>query len=174
MKGLRGHGMMLMPAAAVVMAAAMLAGCSNNGCTENRNAVPLAQFASAATGETISLDSLCISGVDQPGDSVLQPAGPAVSRVYLPMRPTHGSVKWCVAYKWKALDYPELNDTIALDYESMAYFASEECGAYYRYRITGMTTTRHIIESVEIEDSLVTNVDKVYMTIRFRTGEDVQ
>lgn len=152
--------------------ASALTSCNTSGCTENRNAVPLAAFLDPATDSSITLDSLSIYGVDQPNDSILSPAGEKVAQVYLPMRPTHSSVQWCFAYKWKALDYPELNDTIAFDYTSTPIFASEECGAYYRYRITEMTYTDHLIERVEIVDSLITNIDKVYLNIYFRVDNE--
>lgn len=150
------------------------ASCSNNGCTENRSAVPLARFFDSNTDKVITLDSLSVSGVDQPGDSVLSAAGKPVSEVYLPMRPTHDNVKWCFAYKWKHLDYPQFYDTIAFSYDTTPFFASEECGAYYRYRITEMSFTDHLIESVEIVDSLITNIDRVYVKIYFRVEEEEQ
>lgn len=149
-----------------------LSSCNTSGCTENRNAVPLAAFLDPTTDASITLDSLSIFGIDQPNDSILSTAGARVSQVYLPMRPTHSSVKWCISYKWKRLDYPELNDTIAFDYTSTPIFASEECGAYYRYLITEMTYTDHLIDRVEIVDSLITNVDKVYINIYFRVEND--
>lgn len=160
--------------AALFSASAVLPSCSSSGCSENRNAVPLAAFLNPATDKEISLDSLSVTGVDQPNDSVLSAAGTVVSQVYLPMRPTHESVSWCFAYKWKRLDYPELNDTITFDYTSQPFFASEECGAYYKYHITRMDYTDHLIERVEIVDSVVTNVDKVYINIYFRVESEEQ
>ena len=155
-----------------VLVSAIGSGCSNSACTENRNAVPLAAFLDSSTGKAISLDSICITGVSQPNDSILSEAGETVSQVYLPMRPTHESVAWCMAYKWRYLDFDELNDTITFDYKSIPYFASEECGAYYRYDITKMSYTTHLIDSVTIVDSLVTNIDKVYVNIYFRVNSE--
>ncbi len=154
---------------AIVVSTA-LRSCNTSGCTENRNAVPLAAFFNSSTGDAIGLDSVAISGVGQVNDSVLSPAGSVVTQVYLPMRPTHNSVSWCLAYKWKSLDYPQLYDTITFDYTSTPYFASEECGAYYRYRIDRMECTDHLIDSVVIVDSLITNIDKVYLNIYFRVA----
>lgn len=158
-------------AALLTIMVGALSSCNTSGCTENRNAVPLAAFLDPSDS-SISLDSLSIYGVGQPADSILSPAGTRVSQVYLPMRPTHSSVEWCIAYKWKELDYPELNDTIAFSYTSTPVFASEECGAYYRYLITEMTYTGHLIERVEIVDSLITNVDKVYINIYFKVDNE--
>lgn len=157
---------------AAATAAVSLGSCNTSGCTENRNAVPLAAFFDSTDENAIQLDSITVSGVDAPGDTVLSAAGQRISQLYLPMRPTHESVEWCFAYKWKRLDDPRLNDTISFDYESEPYFASEECGAYYRYQITRMDYTRHLIDSVAIVDSLVTNVDKVYINIYFRVASE--
>ncbi|MBP2691403.1 MAG: hypothetical protein J6B44_06230 [Muribaculaceae bacterium] len=158
--------------AASLVAVAAVSSCNTNGCTENRNAVPLAAFFDSANEEKIQLDSLDISGVDAPNDTVLSAAGERISQVYLPMRPTHQSVKWCIAYKWRELDDPSLNDTLTLVYTSRPYFASEECGVYYRYSITDMECTDHLIDWVEIVDSVITNIDKVYLNIYFRVQSE--
>lgn len=156
----------------VLATAGVLTSCNSSGCTENRNAVPLAAFHASSTGKEIQLDSVSISGVGAPADSVLSPSGQPVSQVYLPMRPTRPSVEWCLAYRWKDLDDPRLYDTISIDYDSQPYFASEECGAYYRYRITSLGCTDHLIDSVVIVDSLITNIDRVYLQIYFRVAQD--
>ena len=159
-------------AALIVLIVCALPSCNTSGCTENRNAVPLAAFLDPSTDSSISLDSLSIYGIGQPADSILSPAGSRVSQVYLPMRPTNPSVEWCIAYKWKELDYTALNDTIEFVYTSTPVFASEECGAYYRYLITEMNYTGHLIDRVEIVDSLITNVDKVYINIYFKVDNE--
>lgn len=144
--------------------------CNTNGCLENRNSVPLAGFYGSGTDSYISLDSLQIEGVGAPGDSVLSTPGSAINQIYLPMRSTQTGTKWKIAYKWKALDYPELCDTIDLTYRSEPYFASEECGAIYRYHITRVSHTEHLIDSVAITDSTITNVDIERIRIYFRTN----
>ncbi len=159
---------------ALIVACSWLTSCNSGGCTENRNAVPLAAFMASSTAQAIQLDSLEISGVDAPGDSILSSPGRSISQVYLPMRPTKPSVSWCIAYKWKNLDNPSLNDTITFDYESIPYFASDECGAYFRYDIRNMSYTTHLIDSIQIVDSLITNIDRVYLNIFFRVGQEQQ
>ena len=148
--------------------AVSLVSCNTTGCTENRNAVPLAGFLDATTDKAIGLDSIEITGIGQPNDSVLSAPGSVISQVYLPMRPTHDNVAWCFAYKWRDLDYEEFNDTIKFTYTSLPFFASADCGAYYRYQITEMTYTDHLIHHVDVIDSLITNIDKVYVNIYFR------
>lgn len=85
---------------------------------------------------------------------------------------TAGETSWCFAYKTEELDYPEFNDTISFGYESKPYFASDECGAVYHYLITECRTTTHLIDSVIVTDSLITNLDRVRIHIYFRTAEE--
>lgn len=158
-------------AAAAALAAALSGSCNTSGCLDNRSSLPLAEFRSSETGAVISIDSLEVAGVDAPDGDVLSPARPAKSQLYLPMRSTQSSTAWQFIYRQKALDRPELIDTVAFDYESMPYFASEECGATYRYRVTRVSHTTHLIDSVRMADSLITNVDRVAILIYFRTGE---
>lgn len=156
--------------AAVAVSVAMTS-CNSTGCTENRNAIPLAEFFSSGEEVSIALDSLEIVGVNAPADSVLSAPGQQISQVYLPMRPTKSTTAWSFAYKWKALDDPRLNDTVTFDYTAIPYFTSEECGATYRYKIDGLDYTRHIIDSVAVVDSLITNIDKVYIRIFFKVSD---
>lgn len=155
-----------------LMVLAALSACNTTGCLENRNSVPLAGFyASGSTPSSISLDSLQITGLGMPDP--LQAAGQRISEIYLPMRATEQSATWLFAYKWKAYDHPALVDTIALFYDSDPYFASVECGVIYKYHINRLAYTTHLIDSVVITDSLITNTDVERIRIYFRVaGEE--
>lgn len=145
--------------------------CSNVGCTENQNSVPLAGFYSMQTGEKIAPDSLAVGGVDAPNDTLLLGPGSKVSTLYLPFRSTQPSTEFYIQYKAKELDYDWLIDTLRFDYTATPYFASEDCGAMYHYRITAYTYTTHLIDSVAVTDSLITNIDRETIQIYFRTAE---
>ncbi len=151
---------------------AVLGSCSNDGCLDNKNSLPKAEFLSSATKNAITLNMLKIHGIGAPGDSLLVDSGEAVSTIYLPMRSTANTTAWCFAYKAEGLDHPSLNDTVAFGYESQPYFASDECGAIFRYLITECRTTTHLIDSVIVIDSLITNVDRVRIQIYFRTADE--
>ncbi len=159
-------------------AALALAACNTSGCLDNRSALPLAEFRSSATGTVISVDSLEVAGIDAPDGAVLSLPVPAKSQLYLPMRSTEQSTAWRFIYRHKALDFEEYVDTVAFGYTSIPYFASEECGATYRYRVDRVSTTHHLIDSVVMADSLITNIDQVSILIYFRTstgeGDDEQ
>ena len=76
-----GHRTVITAIAAAMVSAALLASCNSTGCTENRNAIPQAEFFSAGNEEAISLDSLEIVGVNAPRDSVLSAPGTQVSKI---------------------------------------------------------------------------------------------
>lgn len=159
---------------AAVLAAgcmALVSSCSTDGCMENRSSIPRAEFYSS-DGTAITLDSLEITGVGAPDDSALVKAGTKVSAVNLPMRSSQTSTSWCFSYKWNYLDTAALNDTIRFDYDSLPWFASEECGAMYRYRITRISWTDHLVDSVVALDSLITNMEEVQLRIYFRTQDE--
>lgn len=144
--------------------------CNTSGCLDNGSAIPLAGFY-GSDGKSISLDSINIHGVGAPGDSAVIAVGKSASQIYLPMRSTANRTTWVIAYKQKELDYPELNDTLVIDYQSIPYFASEECGAMYKYRVTDFGYTTHLVDSIKV-DSVITNADIETIKIYFRTAQE--
>lgn len=156
----------------VPVLAALAAACNSSGCLDNQSSIPLAEFRSSADGKGISLRGLRISGIGAPNDLVLAGPEQTLTQIYLPMRSTATETAWCFHYTQEGLDDDAFNDTVAFSYTSRPFFASDECGAMYVYRITGVSTTTHLIDSVAVLDSLITNVDLPRIAIYFRTAED--
>lgn len=148
----------------------LLPSCNTVGCLENQSSVPLAGFYSNVSQAKIMVDSIWVYGVGAPGDSMLNTSVRA-SSVYLPFRGDKPSTSFAFRYLQRGLDYPELIDTITFDYESEPRFVSEECGAMFFYRITKMSHTTHLIDSVAITDSLINNFDTERIKVFFRTSE---
>lgn len=157
---------------ATILAGSTAWACSTDGCTGLRSAIPKAEFYSSTTAKVISLDSLQISGVGAPGDSILMTAGTSASSVYLPFRSQQDATSWCLSYKWRDTDDPRLNDTVTFHYSSQPYFASAECGAMYRYTVHKVDYTTHLLDSVVMVDSLITNIDVSQIRFYFRTQEE--
>jgi len=147
-----------------------VAACNSAGCLDNGSALPLAGFYSSSTGEPISLGSLEIRGHSAPNDSVLLDPSKNEKQVYLPMRADKDSTEWIIYYRQENLDVPEMNDTLTFFYETIPYFASEECGAMYVYRVNSIRHTDHLIDSVKMTDPLITNVELERIQIFFRTA----
>lgn len=150
-----------------------LSSCNTAGCLDNRSSLPLADFYSSTTHKAISTDSIEIGGIGAPGDSLLVSVGDRASQVYLPLRSDASMTAFYFAYKWKGMT-PAHNDTLKIYYTSYPYFASEECGAMYRYRITGIEHTSILLDSVAVLDSLVTNLEVAMMRLYFPTDEETQ
>lgn len=142
--------------------------CNTTGCTDLRSSIPQAGFYSSATAEKVTLDSLEISGVGVPGDSVLLSPGSPVQSVYLPMRTDSDITAWCIKYKYHDLDRDALNDTLTLRYETKPFFASNECGVMYQYDLKSVDVTTHLIDSVKVVEPLITNNDHIQLQIYFR------
>ena len=145
-------------------------GCSNSSCSDNQNSLPLAGFYIVNTDGTdaaVSLSGLGISGVDAPNDSLICGEQDSESQVYLPFR-FDRTVTSFRFYSYEA----DVADTITFSYDAIPYFASEECGAMYRYRITQVSHTSAFIDSVALTDSLITNVDMERIKIYVRVSSD--
>ena len=165
-------GKTLIQSVLALLAAATFAACSSSGCLDNGSSIPLAGFYDSATGKGVSLSSITVHGVDAPADSALIRPGTAASQLYLPMHAGHPSTTWVLEYADEPIASPEYNDTITLAYESIPYFASEDCGAMYCYRVNSVKHTTHLVDSVVMVDSLITNVDIERIKIYFRTAQE--
>lgn len=165
-----GKAKIIGAAAASAAWIAMLAGCNTAGCIDNLNSIPVAGFYSMGSGKAVAIDSLAVWGVGAVGDSLLASPSAAASQIYMPLRSSASVTSFCFAYRAKALDRPELQDTVTIAYTSTPWFISEDCGAAYRYRIDRLTHTSHLIDSVGIADSVVTNVVNENIRIYFRTS----
>lgn len=149
--------------------AACVAGCNSSGCINNQNSLPLAGFYSYADLSSVSIPGLTVGGVGAPNDSLIVDSS-AVQQVYLPFRSQQPSTSFYFHYNQPGLNNDLFNDTLTFVYTSMPYFASEECGAMFRYVITDFSYTRHLIDSVGLVDSVITNIDRERIHIYFRTA----
>lgn len=149
------------------MLSLFIGGCNTAGCLENKSSVPLAEFYSSGEQKAVSITGIRIHGIGAPGDSAVVNGNAA--QAYLPLRSSHDMVKWCISYAQASVSAPEFNDTLTMVYSSQPYFASQECGAMYTYHFERVSCTTHLIDSVAILDSLVTNVDIPQLRIYFRT-----
>ncbi len=172
-------GLTALAAVGALWLASVLPACNNQGCADNHNALPLMGFYALAADDegkvaeqAIALDSVAIGGVGAPDDSLLVPVGQSVGSLYLPFRYNTRQTAFFFRYGYKAqgLDKPVFNDTLAFTYDAEPYFASEECGAMYRYRLRDVAYTRHLIDSVAVTDSMITNVERERIKVYFRVA----
>lgn len=140
------------------------ASCSNETCDQNQSALPLAVFRDAATGASVSVRGLAVGAVGAPGDSLLLDTAQTASQVYLPFDMTASETVFFLRYAAGEAD------TLRVAYDRQPYFASEACGAMYRFRIRRLEHTSLLLDSVAVTDSLVTNLDRPCMALYLRTA----
>ncbi len=162
-------GKILSRSLTIFLLVVMAVSCNNNGCLDNQSSIPQAGFYSYETLKSVAITKLSVGGIGAPDDSLLLKNSTA-SSVYLPFRSEAGKSSFYFLYGEEALAQYDIVDTITFFYDSQPYFASEECGAMFRYRITGVKHTNWVIDSVGISDSLVTNVPLETIGIYFRTS----
>ena len=94
-----------------------------------------------------------------------------MQQVYLPFRYATDRTSFFIHYDYpgQGIASPALNDTVTFRYTAEPFFASEECGAMFRYRVSSVEYTRHILEYIEITDSVVTNVERERFKLYLRT-----
>lgn len=154
----------------IISLAVTLESCSSTGCIDNQSSIPLAGFYNSENN-SIEIDSITIGGVGAPNDTLILDNTRA-KQVYLPFRSQYNSTAFYIHYDQVAISSPLLNDTITFNYNPIPYFVSEECGAMYQYTIKNVSYTQHLIDSVVVTDSMITNVDIERIKIYFRTTQE--
>lgn len=148
--------------AGLALMSALSVSCSSDGCTNNRNSIPMAGFYELSSGRQLSVSGLEVYGVGAPNDSLLLDTLRNSQQVYLPLR----GAQTQTSFMFKAGD---VADVLTLTYDSYPYFDGEDCGAMWRYVITGVDYDRTLIDSVLVTDPVITNIERerlmIFLTI---------
>ncbi len=148
-----------------------VAGCSSSECLDNKNSLPLAGFySSESTPKAISIDSLTITGIDVPGDSVLHDSVRSLSSTYLPFRIDRGQTTYRILYLAGEAGKRRIYDRITFNYDIEPWFVSAACGTIYRYRITSIFHTDNFIDSVTVPGGIISNTPGENIRIYFRVN----
>ena len=138
--------------------AAILHACNDAGCMDNRSSIPFAQFyQNGDLRSTISVDSLTIFGIGQKNDSLIADSVRSLSSVSLPSRNDDTITQFVLQYNYAWNKNRESNDTLTFIYRPYVYFASVDCGVMFNYTLKEGLYTRHILDSVIIVTSEITN-----------------
>ena len=138
--------------------AAILHACNDAGCMDNRSSIPFAQFyQNGDLRSTISVDSLTIFGIGQKNDSLIADSVRSLSSVSLPFRNDDTITQFVLQYNYAWNKNRESNDTLTFIYRPYVYFASVDCGVMFNYTLKEGLYTRHILDSVIIVTSEITN-----------------
>lgn len=148
--------------AAIFAGGFLLAACAGKECYENQNTLPLAGFRDMATHRAVTLSHLTVAGIGAPGDSLLTDSA-AIEQVYLPFRPQSPSTSFEFRYGDTGVA-----DTLTFYYATQPWFASEQCGVVYHFRVDSIRHTRYLMDSVAVPGGVITNVNGQNIEIYFR------
>lgn len=159
------------PALATTILAMAAAGCTQEECLENKNALPQAGFYDSAVPDTkIRLDSTAIYAVGAPAGTFVLDSLKSASTLTLPFNLDTDTTSFVFEYAGRALKEAAITDTLRLRYSRTPYFVSSACGVSYRLLIEDMRYSRHVIDSVSIPQALITNVEQQNIQIFFRVA----
>ena len=150
-----------MIAVALIIAATINVACSNDNCVGNSTGIPLAAFYHENT--SVTLNGITVYGIGAPNDSAIIRESNA-SQVYMPFRIGTGNCQYVLDYNIDGT----ANDTLTFEYDAIPYFESLECGAMYNFKINNYSHTPNAIDSVIINDPMITNADVVSIKIYMR------
>lgn len=144
--------------AAFMFGMMLFASCSGEGCTNNRNSIPLAGFYELDTENKVSVRRMPVYGIGAPNDSSLLDTARNSQQVYLPLRGNRTQTAF-------VFDGGAIKDTLTINYESYPYFDGEDCGAMWQYLIHNVEYTRNFIDSVLVTDPLINNQERERLMI---------
>lgn len=155
--------------------ALMLGACSTEECLDNKNSLPLAGFySSSAEPKEIAIDSISLTAIGQPGDSLILDNARGVSQTFLPFNIDKGETTFRLIYNFTAPreGMTPLYDDITFTYDIRPWFVSSACGAIYKYRVNGIRHTGLLIDSVTCPKGVIDNVAGQNIFIYFRVNEE--
>jgi len=141
----------------IALTAVLLQACNDSSCLDNTSAVPLMACYDSTGATTIT--GLTVMGVGVPGDSCLA-QDESVDELRLPLRITTTRTQFAIS-RLVVVDSDSvvLRDTLTIDYQPVAYFASRECGAMYNFTINGLSCTDNTIDSAVLVHQEITNAN---------------
>lgn len=149
----------------------LIIGCNSYECSDNKNSLPLAGFySSQPIPESISIDSISVWGIDSPNNSLLLDNESNIHSLYMPFKIDISQTSFVFHYNQKALRDDRYNDTIEFNYNITPYFVSAACGVIYKYELTQINHTKHVIDSVVCPYDIIDNKAIENIRIYFRTS----
>lgn len=167
-RGIKYNALRIIPGAVIAL---FLGGCAASECLDNQNARPVAVFLASggsSAGKPISVPSLTIYGIGAPGDSILAD-DQSLAGLTLPFRISEDETRYVFSYGG---DLEGMRDTVTFRYKSVPEFVSEACGAIYAFDDLEVASTEWLIDSVVCPLKKITNVEREYIKIYFRTADE--
>ncbi len=150
-----------------VVSVSLIGGCATSECIDNQSALPYAGFYLSGSEDKIAVSGLSVVGVDAPNDSLLLSTDSKSESVFLPFRIDNDETSFEFRYNLgEGID--PVKEIITFRYERQPWFVSAACGAMYNFKITDITFSGLMIDTVSCPGNLITNVNKENIRIYFR------
>lgn len=158
-------------AALLPVGMAVLAGCNDTECLDNRNAIPravlyMSQPDAPAVQTTVS--GVSIYGVGAPDGAPLYEGEP-LSTLMLPFRLDAAETSFEFRY---SEDPAGPKDIVTFRYRPEAEFVSAACGACYFFNDLEAEHTSVMIDSIVCPWSRITNIERNYILIYFHPTDE--
>ncbi|MDE7380537.1 MAG: hypothetical protein K2N03_00225 [Muribaculaceae bacterium] len=147
-----------------------LGGCASSECIGNQNAIPYAGFYRTGDEEKVNISGLSVVGEDAPGDSLLTANGGNSGNVVLPFRVDADETSFIFTFRrGTSADgtADEWSEKVTFKYERQLWFVSAACGAMYNFKVTDISHTRGMIDSIACPGGLITNENRENIKIFF-------
>lgn len=139
-----------------------LAGCESNDCMLSSGSYCNLAFVDGEGKGVKLLDTLTVSTT---GDNVIINRKLGAEGMDLPLSYTATVDTFYLKYSTR------LADTLWVEHLNLPYFSSMECGTVMHYRLTGIQSTTHLIDSVRIVNTEITNSLKKNVEIYFTVSD---
>ncbi|HPT11185.1 MAG TPA: DUF6452 family protein [Bacteroidales bacterium] len=131
----------------VIIALAVTA-CTSANCVEDTDPLVATNIYSSVKKKTVTCDSIIVTAKSTAGDTIITKEK-AVSLFTFTLDPAN--TQSTLLFK---LD--NVTDTVVITYTSSPYYISSACGYTICHRITALTSTDNIIDSLVLENKSVT------------------
>ena len=145
--------------------------CGSSECLDNQNSRPNAIFLISNgedAGQSITIDSLTIVGIDAP-DGVPLVEDERISGLTLPFRLGESQTGYLFNYGG---ELNGLQDVITFSYDPRPEFVSAACGTIYAFDDVTVDYTTVLIDSVVCPWKTINNIERDYIKIYFRVSDE--
>ena len=140
----------IIPGALFVCALIMSVSCTPGSCFEETNAYLKASFYLQTTGKLAAPDTLTLILIGK--DTARYNKALKVQPALFPLNPSEDNCGFLIRING-------VTDTISFMYSTYTHLISKECGYTYYHHLDSVSTTKNIIDKIEIKQNTVTNLD---------------
>ena len=148
----------LIPGAVMGYALLLTVSCTPGSCFEETNAYVKASFHLYSNRKMTAPDSLTLYGIGN--DSVRYKKALRVQPAFIPLNASEEKCRFVIRING-------ITDTISFSYSTFVHLISKECGYTYYHNLDSVNSTLHNIDSIHINQRIVTNLNGTNITIYY-------